>query len=48
MAASKERREAATNERAEKRADGLRRVAAKPAAATPADAAAEPEERPED
>jgi hypothetical protein len=48
MAASKERREAATNELAEKRVDALRRVAAKPGAATPADAAAEPEERPED
>ena len=48
MAASKERREAATNERAEKRVDALRRVAAKPAAATPPDAATDPEERPED
>ena len=47
MAASKERREAATNERAEKRADALRRVAAKPAAA-PAEPPADAEERPED
>jgi hypothetical protein len=43
MMAAKERREAATNERTEKRADPSRRVAAKPAA-LPADA----EERPED
>jgi len=47
MAASKERREAATNERAEKRTDALRRVAARPASA-PADLPADPEERPED
>jgi hypothetical protein len=43
MMAAKERREAATNERTEKRADPSRRVAAKPFA-PPAD----PEERPED
>jgi len=43
MMAAKERREAATNERTDKRADALRRVAAKPA-----EPAAEPEERPED
>jgi hypothetical protein len=47
MAASKERREAATNERVEKRAEALHRLAARPAAA-PAEAPAEPEERPED
>jgi hypothetical protein len=47
MAASKERREAATNERTEKRADTLRRLAAKPASA-PAEPPADPEERPED
>jgi hypothetical protein len=47
MAASKERREAATSERTEKRIDATRRVAAKPAAA-PAEPPADPEERPED
>jgi hypothetical protein len=47
MAASKERREAVTNERAEKRTDALRRVAAK-ATAAPAEPPADPEERPED
>jgi hypothetical protein len=47
MAASKERREAATNERTEKRADTLRRLAGKPATA-PAEPPADPEERPED
>lgn len=49
MMAAKERREAATNERNEKRADAARKLAPRPApttlAATPA---AEPEERPED
>jgi Protein of unknown function (DUF2865) len=47
MAASKDRREAATNERTEKRADALRQLAAKPAAA-PVEPPADPEERPED
>jgi hypothetical protein len=47
MAASKERREAATTERAEKRADASRRVAARPAA-VPAETPADPDERPED
>jgi hypothetical protein len=47
MMAAKERREAATNERAERRADASRRVAAKPAA-IPAETPADPEERPED
>ena len=47
MAASKERREAATNERAEKRTDALRRVATK-ATGAPAEPPADPEERPDD
>jgi hypothetical protein len=47
MAASKERREAAMNERTEKRAEALRKIASKPAA-TVAEAPTEPEERPED
>jgi hypothetical protein len=47
MMAAKERREAATNERTEKRADATRRVAAKPAVAA-AEPLADPEERPED
>jgi len=47
MAASKERREAATSERAEKRTDALRRRTAK-ATGAPAEQPADPEERPED